>query len=71
MPSDPHVSAVGPIPVAAQPDVARLRRYTDDLYLGSRGRHVDRAADVDHGFGHRDGAAYDAAAEQRSGSKRR
>ena len=72
MASDPYMPAADPIPVAAQPDVARLRGHADHLYLGRWGSHVDCTADVDHGgCGDPDGAPYHAAAKQRSGGKRR
>ena len=70
MARDPHVSAARPIPIAAQPDVAWLRRHTDDLYLGRRGSHIDRAADVDHrGCRDPDGASDHATAQQCGGGK--
>jgi hypothetical protein len=70
MASDPYVSTAYPVPVAAEPDVARLRRNADDLCLGRRGSHIDCAADVDHGrCGDPDGAPDHAAAKQRSCGK--
>jgi hypothetical protein len=64
MASDPHVPSANPIPVAAEPYVADRRRRAVDLDLGRRRSHIDGAANINHGFGNRDGAANDAAAEQ-------
>jgi hypothetical protein len=33
MTSNPHMPAAYPIPVAAEPNVSRLRRHADDFYL--------------------------------------
>jgi hypothetical protein len=64
MAANPHMSPAGPIPVAAQPHVAGLRRHADDLYLRGWRSHADGAADVNHGFGNGNGASHDTAAEQ-------
>jgi hypothetical protein len=58
------------LPAAAKPDVARLRRYADDLYLRRRRSHVNGAADIDHGCRNPDGPPDHAATEQRSSGKR-
>jgi hypothetical protein len=70
MASDPHVTAAFPIPVAAEPEVARLRRHADDLYSGGRGSDSN-GVDVDRGCGHRNGTPDDTAAKQYRGSKHR
>jgi hypothetical protein len=41
MPSDPHVPTTHPIPIAAEPHVARLRGNADDFYLRGRGSYTD------------------------------
>jgi hypothetical protein len=64
MTCDPHVSSSDPVPVAAEPDVAWLRRHADDFHLGRRRSYGDG---INRGCGDRDGTANDAACEQRCG----